>query len=294
MNTSTNNAFFLIDKPAGITSFWVLKELRTKLWEKKIWHTGTLDPLATWCLLVATGNYTKLISFLWKSQKTYRATIQLDGTSPSYDSDTDITYISQEKYNDVSQALTQEKIHTLLQEHFLGNILQTPPSYSALKVWGKTSLQRILSGEKVRLLPREVEVLSASICSFEYPELVCDFSVSAGTYIRSLAHDLWNLIGTGGYISKLRRTSIDDLDISQACTLSDISFHTTISPQRIFWEKYIEFWDEQVYARLSQWQRVRGDFPFPSNTLLLLWDSTGVRYSIEYNNGVIHPRRKII
>jgi len=184
------DAFFLIDKPSGITSFGVLREMRRILSVKKIGHTGTLDPLATGGLLVATGNYTKLIPYVEKDSKKYTATIQLDGTSPSYDSDTEISYISQDRQKELEQNTTLSQIDDIFQKHFFGKIQQIPPKYSAVKIDGKRALDRTLAGQEVEMKRRDVEVLSYTILSFTYPELIVELEVSAGTYIRSIAHDL--------------------------------------------------------------------------------------------------------
>jgi tRNA pseudouridine55 synthase len=112
------DAFFYIDKPTGSTSFQVLRDMRRILGVKKIGHSGTLDPLATGGLLVATGNYTKLIPYVEKDSKSYRATIMLDGVSPSFDSDSEVNYLSasdQEKYK---QELRLEKIEKIFSENF--------------------------------------------------------------------------------------------------------------------------------------------------------------------------------
>ncbi len=173
-----------------MTSFDVLRDMRSILKIKKIGHTGTLDPLATGGLLVATGNYTKLIPYVEKDSKKYIANIMLDGSSPSYDSDTQIDFLSPEKQSELQKNLSQEKLETIFQENFLGKISQIPPKYSALKIHGKRALDRTLAGEDITMNPRDAEIISYNIISYKYPELVVEITVSAGTYIRSIAHDL--------------------------------------------------------------------------------------------------------
>jgi tRNA pseudouridine55 synthase len=182
--------FLYIDKPTGMTSFDVLRHLRRKLGIKKMGHTGTLDPLATGGLLVALGSYTKLIPFFEKDQKSYRAHILLDGVSDSYDSETPVHYISDVEKEKFQKALTQKHIYELLQQNFLGKISQIPPKYSALKIGGKRALDRVKAGEDIQMQAREIEIVDIEIISFSYPELVLDLRVSAGSYIRSIAHDL--------------------------------------------------------------------------------------------------------
>ena len=288
------DAFFYIDKPSGQTSFDVLRDMRRILWVKKIGHTGTLDPLATGGLLVAVGNYTKLIPYVEKDSKSYRATIMLDGTSPSFDSDTDVTYLSSAQQEEFSRSITPEKLEDILRENFYGKISQVPPKYSALKINGKRALDRTLAGEEIEMKARETEILSYEIVSFSYPELVVDFSVAAGTYIRSIAHDLWQLLGTGGYLSALRRTGVGHLNISLATKMDELSAESMLDPREIFWEKIYDFSDEKVYKRLSDGQRVKGDFPFKKGENIFLFEDGMVHYVVEYKDGVIHPRKKVI
>lgn len=121
----------------------MLSELRKKLGIKKIGHTGTLDPLATGCLLVATGNYTKLIPYFEKDTKEYECTILLDGVSDSYDIDTPVTHISDSQKKSFSKSISRENIQKILEKHFTGEIEQIPPAYSALKIGGKKAVDLV-------------------------------------------------------------------------------------------------------------------------------------------------------
>jgi tRNA pseudouridine55 synthase len=288
------DAFFFIDKPTGITSFQVLREMRRILWVKKIGHSGTLDPLATGGLLVATGNYTKLIPYVEKDSKSYLATIRLDGVSASYDSDTPVTFLSPERQRCFIDTLTLEEISRIFQTHFFGKIQQIPPKYSALKIDGKRALDRVLAGEEIKMKIRDADVLSYEIKSFQYPELIVEISVSAGTYIRSIAHDLGQLLWTGGYLTALRRTQVWHLDIIDAVMLEALSRESTLDIQKIFPDRVYKFSDERVYARLQNGQRVAGDFPFPESRDIFLSQDEEIRYIVEYNEGVLHPRKKVV
>ncbi|MCH2188569.1 tRNA pseudouridine(55) synthase TruB, partial [Candidatus Gracilibacteria bacterium] len=152
--------FYLINKPAGMTSYDVIRTLKKKLQIRRIGHTGTLDPNATGLLLVAIGEYTKLIPFIENKSKTYECDIMLDGVSDSYDSDTSITFISQNKQEQFAAELTQEGIDDVLQNNFLGEISQIPPKYSAVKINGKKALNKVLDGETFTLKPRQVTIHS--------------------------------------------------------------------------------------------------------------------------------------
>ena len=246
-------AFYLIDKPKGITSFDVLRELRKKLQIRKMWHTGTLDPLATGALLVAIGNYTKLIPYFEKDIKEYTCSIALDGVTPSYDSETDVEYIWDEKKQYFEDNLRIEKIQEIIDKNFTWEINQVPPKYSALKIWGKKALDIVRSGWDVEMKTRKAYIYEAEILGFEYPVLKCRFKVSAGTYIRSIAHDLWQITWSGAYITQLRRTKIGNLDISLAQNLDDFYKEKKLDIKNLFWEgKFIEL-DQKVIERMNVW-----------------------------------------
>lgn len=288
------DAFFYIDKPSGQTSFDVLRDMRRILWVRKIWHSGTLDPLATGWLLVATGNYTKLIPYVEKDSKKYLATIFLDGTSASFDSDTEISYISEAQKEEFSKEITSELLEDIFKKHFFWKITQVPPKYSALKIDGKRALDRTLAGEEIEMKSREVEILSYDIKSFTYPELVVEITVTAGTYIRSIAHDLWQILGTGWYLTALRRTGVWALDISLATQISELSEENALDPRDIFGEKIVSFSDETVLARLANGQRVKWDFSLPEGENIFLFWENKVQYIVEYRHGVLHPRKKVV
>ena len=288
------DAFFLVDKPSGQTSFQTLRELRAVLWIKKIGHTGTLDPLATGALLVATGNYTKLIPYFEKDHKSYQATIMLDGISPSFDSDTEITYLSAEKQKYFSELLSQQKIEKIFQENFLWTISQIPPKYSALKINGKRALDRVKSGENIQMKLREVEIYSLKILSFVYPRLDIEISVSAGTYIRSIAHDLWEILWCWWYLSALRRTRVGNLWEKHMLALQDISSENTLDAHEIFSGKIFSLDDDMVFQRLQNGQRVKWDFLYPENQDIILEYNGDLHFVVAYTNSVLHPKKCII
>lgn len=268
--------------------------MRRILWVKKIWHSGTLDPLATGWLLVATWNYTKLISYVEKDSKSYTADIMLDGTSPSYDSDSEITYLSEWKQQDLKNNLSIQDIQSCIDTHFSWEICQIPPKYSALKIDGKRALDRTLAGEQVIMKERKAHIISSHIISYDYPKLVADFSVAAGTYIRSIAFDLWAKLWAGGYLSNLRRTWVGNLTEDMLQGLEDLTFKNTLKVQQIFWERIFHFDDEVVLKRLSDGQRVWWEYNFPENKNIFLFDGSMIRYVVEYKNSVLHPRKKIV
>ena len=261
---------------------------------KKIGHSGTLDPLATGWLLVATGNYTKLISYVEKDTKSYRATIMLDGSSPSHDIDSEVKKISGEEQEKFKKEMSLDWLKEVFSQNFFWEIMQVPPKYSALKIDGKRAMDRMRAGQDVQMKERKVEILSWSIESFSYPELVVDISVSAWTYIRSIAHDLWVILGTGGYLAALRRTKVWNLDISLSTKIEDLNVTKTLSMHDLFWERIFLFTDEVVLKRLSDGQRVWWEYDLPTGQDIFLFDGNMIRYVVEYKDSVLHPRKKVV
>lgn len=253
------DAFYLIDKPLGITSFDVLRKMKKLLGIKKMWHTGTLDPLATGLLLVAVWNYTKLIPYFEKDVKEYEFKISLDGTTPSFDSETEITFLSEEQKKYFQENITQEKIQSILQERFSGNILQMPPKYSALKIWWQKALDMVRKGIEFELKSREVMIYNIEIIEFSYPILHLKAKVSAGTYIRSIASDLWDILWTGWYITFLRRTGIGKLDLEFSQTLETFENNNFLPENVLFWEeRFISLSENQIWD-LNNGKKIKND-----------------------------------
>ena len=146
----------------------------------------------------------------------------LDGRSPSHDSDSEVELLSSEDQKKYKNTISKDGLDTIFKKNFYGKILQTPPKYSALKIDGKRAMDRMRAGEDVEMKQREAEIISYKIISFEYPKLVVEITVTAGTYIRSIAHDIGEILGTGGYLSALRRTGVGKLHISSATLLGDL------------------------------------------------------------------------
>lgn len=213
-----DGVYLLMDKPKGWTSFDVIAKIRGPLQrftsnkKLKIGHTGTLDPMATGLLVIATGKFTKTINALQELDKTYNGTITLGGITPSYDAETPVS-----KTFDTS-GIT-EKIIREAAKKFIGEISQVPPAYSSIKVDGLRSYKKAREGEEVILKPRTLSIYEFEILSIQIPEIAFRISASKGTYIRSIAHDLGQALGCGGYLSELRRTKVGQFDIEQAQTI---------------------------------------------------------------------------
>lgn len=206
----------LIDKPANWTSFDVVAKVRRLIKVKKVGHAGTLDPLATGLLIVCTGKKTKEISNYQEQKKKYTGIITLGKSSPSMDLATEIT----EK--PLPENLTEEKILEV-RDKFLGNIVQIPPMFSAIKHKGKSLYKLARKGKEVEREPRQVEIFSFEITKYDLPDVHFEITCSKGTYIRVIANDFGNELGCGGVLSLLRRTEIGDYKVDDAYTVNEFS-----------------------------------------------------------------------
>ena len=216
----------LIDKPLTWTSFDVIAYLRKLFKIKKIGHAGTLDPLATGLLIVCTGRYTKRINEYMGMEKEYMGTFTLGATTPTYDLESE-----PENFQAVGH-LTEAEIHSAVLP-FTGNIEQIPPAHSAIKKDGQRVYELARMGMEVKLQPRPVTISEFVITHIELPIVHFKVVCSTGTYIRSLAHDFGQAVGTGAYLSSLVRTRIGEFLLDNAVNpekLHDIFDKETIKP----------------------------------------------------------------
>ncbi len=214
--STTEDYVILIDKPLGWTSFDIVKKLRGKLKIRKIGHAGTLDPLATGLLILCTGKKTKTISSIQEQLKEYIGTMVLGKTTPSYDLETKV-----EDGGDISQ-ITESFLKTLIPQ-FEGDIEQTPPIYSAVKVNGERAYKKARAGEKVEIKSRIITIYSFELTEVKLPEVKFKVTCSKGTYIRSLVNDFGAAAGVGAYLSQLRRTKIGDYSVDKAITIEEVN-----------------------------------------------------------------------
>ena len=208
----------LLDKPKGITSHDVIDRVRRITGERRVGHAGTLDPNATGLLIVGVGREStkKLGDITKNTSKTYEATIYL-GESRETD---DIEGAIVSKDTSLTAPSTEAVIEALAS--FVGIQSQIPPQYSAIKKNGKKAYEEARKGNVVVMDPRTVEIFHAKLLSFNFPLLVVEFKVSSGTYIRSLARDLGEKLGTVAYLHDLRRTAVGEYVIKDALTLDTL------------------------------------------------------------------------
>ena len=210
----------LIKKPLQWTSFDVVKKirntLRTALQLKKIkvGHAGTLDPLADGLLIVCTGKFTKRIDEFQAQEKEYTAEFTLGATTPSFDLETEVNETFD--YNHITEDMLKTTAKSLT-----GNILQTPPIYSAIKQDGKRLYEHARKGEDVKIKERIVHVSKFEIIKVEMPKVYVRIVCSKGTYIRSLAQTFGKNLNSGAHLSQLTRTRIGKFELSQAIDIQE-------------------------------------------------------------------------
>jgi len=206
----------LVDKPQGITSHDVVDRLRRKLRMKKIGHAGTLDPLATGLLIMLIGKATKVSQFLISLDKAYEGTFLLGLETDSQDADGEV--IAEKPLPD---GLTEEMVLSEMQG-FLGDQYQTPPMFSAKKIDGVPLYKMARKGKTIEREPRFIRINELKLESFVSPKGRFFMDCSKGTYVRTVVHDLGQRLGCGAHLQSLRRTRIDQFEISNALTLEEI------------------------------------------------------------------------
>ncbi|MDQ5982548.1 MAG: tRNA pseudouridine55 synthase [Patescibacteria group bacterium] len=213
------DGILLIDKPTDMTSFGVVARVRRVLSDQKgkkmkVGHCGTLDPFATGLLILCVGKECKNAGSYTKLDKVYEATVRLGQTSNTGDPEGEISDMS-------NQQPSRDEVTNVL-KNFVGDIKQTPPAHSAIKINGQRAYNLARQGKEVEMPERTVTIHSLDIVDYQYPELKIRTHVSSGTYIRSLAQDIGTALGTGAYCRELRRTKIADWDVQNAQSLSSL------------------------------------------------------------------------
>ena len=204
---------FAVRKPKGMTSHDVVNSIRKKTGVKRVGHGGTLDPMAEGVLVIAVGREnTKLLDTFVKGKKEYIAEIILGAKTNTYDAEGIIENVNKNIKPDLSEIIKTIKL-------FVGNIMQVPPIFSSVKILGKPAHRRVRAGQTVELEARNVIVYEITLLSYDYPSLKLQISTGPGVYIRSIAHDLGEKLGTGAYLNALTRTKVGDFTIENAIEL---------------------------------------------------------------------------
>lgn len=213
-------AIIYIDKPLGWTSFDAVKRVRSQLLRRyglrkmKVGHAGTLDPLATGVMIVCTGRATKRIDELQAGEKEYVATIALGATTPSFDLETqiDATYPT----SHITRQLVEETLG-----RFTGAIEQIPPAFSAVKIDGRRAYKIARSGKDPELKAKLLVIKEIELMEYAPESITVRVVCSKGTYIRALARDIGQALGSGGHLTALRRTRVGDITVEQCRSVDD-------------------------------------------------------------------------
>ena len=210
-----SGVILLINKEINWTSFDVVKKIKNLLKEKfrlkkiKVGHAGTLDPLATGLLVICTGKSTKMISEIQNQKKEYTGELTMGATTPSYDLETEI-----DNRYDISNI--SERDISSKTKLFIGEVLQKPPIFSAIKVKGERLYEKARRGEKINIKKRKTTIYNFKLTGISLPKIHFIIECSKGTYIRSIAHDFGKSLNNGAHLSKLVRTKIGAFDLKDA------------------------------------------------------------------------------
>jgi tRNA pseudouridine55 synthase len=215
-----------VDKSAGMTSHDVVAAVRRITGQRRIGHAGTLDPLATGLLLLCLGRATRVVEYLMRGRKVYRATIRLGAATDTYDAEGQVVAVAP------VAGLSGARVEEALAE-FVGRIEQTPPVYSAIKSKGTPLYKLARQGRAVSPPPRQVEIEALELLAWNAPDLTVLVRCSPGTYVRSLAHDLGQRLGPGGHLTALRRLASGHWRVEDALSLDEVAeaFQKGLGPQ---------------------------------------------------------------
>jgi tRNA pseudouridine55 synthase len=227
---SVPSGLVIVDKPGGMTSHDVVARIRRLAGTRRVGHAGTLDPMATGVLVVGVEKATRLLGYLTLTEKEYAATIRLGQSTSTDDAEGEIIGAT----TDVSAlALTQEQLATAV-AGLTGEIQQVPPAVSAIKVDGQRAYRLTRAGAAPELKPRPVTVYEFAITAVRsvggFLDVDATVRCSSGTYIRALARDLGTIVGTGGHLTRLRRTRVGGYGLDQAHTLEQLAERLEVLP----------------------------------------------------------------
>lgn len=225
-----------VDKPAGMTSHDVVDAVRRMAGQRKVGHTGTLDPMATGVLPVCLGQATRVAEYVMAGHKCYRAGIRLGSTTDTYDAEGEVT--SQGGRADYTHAELEKALAA-----FVGRIEQVPPMYSAIKKDGQPLYVLARKGETVIRSPRQVDIDEIIVVDWTSPVLIVEVVCSPGTYIRSLAHDLGQQLGCGAHLATLVRLRSGRFSLEKAVSLDRLEEAFRHSQE----DRYLMPFDEALF-----------------------------------------------
>jgi tRNA pseudouridine55 synthase len=287
----------IVNKPTGLTSRAVVDRVARRVPRTKVGHAGTLDPLASGVLVVCIGSATRLVEMLHQLPKSYRTVVHLGARSDTLDADGRIE--EQTSPRVPSELDVQEVL-----PRFLGEVAQQPPDYSALKVKGQRAYDLARAGQVVELTPRMVRIDRLVALRYDWPRLELEIDCGSGTYIRSIARDVGEALGCGGYVETLTRTRIGPFTIDQAVdplTLSTAAIDQHIRPSldalpglpRVTLNR---LQIEAVTQGRRLWGRDLLDQPIPDGQVAMLDPAGNLVALAEHNltEGWLQPRKVLI
>lgn len=255
-----------INKPAGKTSFNVVSVIRRLSREKRVGHAGTLDPFATGVLPVLLGQATRVAEYILEARKTYRGKIELGLETDTYDITGKV--VTYKETSDISRERLEEALQT-----FRGEIEQVPPVYSALKQGGSPMYALVRQGIHVEPRARKTTIYRLDLIDYTPPHVVLDIECSRGTYIRSIAHDLGALLGSGGTLTELVRLNYGIFNVQSAVSLE--AFAEAVKAG--FWSRYVYPMD----SVLESWDSLIVD----DSQVLKLIQGNSIQHDMEGKNG---------
>jgi tRNA pseudouridine55 synthase len=262
--------FLNVYKPVGKTSHDVVAVLRRVTKIKQIGHTGTLDPFAEGVLPVCIGKATRLIEYL-NNEKAYAGTVQLGKSTTTYD-------IEGEVVNTSDKTVSLDEIETALNK-FKGDIEQLPPIYSAIKVQGKKLYEYAREGKEVKIEPRWVNIKEIKVLNFDKENRLLELYIacSKGTYIRSIANDLGEELGTYGHLVKLVRVQAGNFGVNEAIKLEELNSVEKVRENLISPLKYLDYQqynlNDEEFEKVSHGNQIFAQQPLNDGTIVLVRDS---------------------
>lgn len=285
--------FYLVNKPRNWTSQDLCTVFKKKYSFSKVGHSGTLDPNASGLMLLATNKYTKLFDYLKDTNKTYEFEALFGYESDSFDIDTDVRKVDSINLNLLQDEL-QKGINSLT-----GKIKQTPPIYSAIKVDGKRLYKYARQDKNVDIPERVVEVTSFNLLNFENNKAKFSATVSKGTFIRSLAVDLANYLGTKAVVSSIVRTDIGDLNIENSVTIDKIDkFPENDYPIPLEWTKLFNLpvisVNDELVKEIKNGNFLPNDIFNENNVSIIENKNTILAIYEPYNKNKFKPQKVLI
>lgn len=285
------HGFLLVRKPTGPTSHDIVGIVRRTLGEKSIGHLGTLDPMAEGLLVLAVGSKAlKVIELFSGMTKEYDAEVMLGKESTTYDGEGDIS--DRKLFSGWQPPEDVTKVQAMLQDRFVGTTTQVPPQFSAIKVGGTRAYRKAQRGESVEMKGRTVSITECRIQHYAYPRLSLHVACGSGTYIRSLAHDIGELLRCGGYLSALKRTKVGEWSVADAKDPDHVAWGDVLPLKEVLSDLPRRELTESEWEETKHGRSIDGSLS-PGETLIAWYDGLPVAI-LEKNpkqDGKVKPKK---